>query len=201
LEDANPAREAHKKSLCFQWALVSVQTFSKHFLGGGSIKSMGCVEMIWKSVFFRSAFATATRRLHVDREVILAESWARPLFRRLRKTVALDNTNLVFQKGIVEANSSLDEPGRQAYASAYATEEAMTLERRVKLFRNGRNQAVRIPREFEFPGEDAVMRKEGESLILSPAAPKSLLAALARLAPIDEDFPPIPDSLPERVEL
>jgi hypothetical protein len=26
--------------------------------------------------------------------------------------------------------------------------------RRVKLFRNGRNQAVRIPREFELPGED-----------------------------------------------
>jgi antitoxin VapB len=33
-------------------------------------------------------------------------------------------------------------------------------ERHVKLFRNGRNQAVRIPREFELPGEDAVRRKE-----------------------------------------
>jgi len=35
----------------------------------------------------------------------------------------------------------------------------MTQERHVRLFRNGRNQAVRIPREFELLGEDAVMRK------------------------------------------
>lgn len=28
----------------------------------------------------------------------------------------------------------------------------MSLDRHVKLFRNGRNQAVRIPREFELPG-------------------------------------------------
>jgi antitoxin VapB len=66
-------------------------------------------------------------------------------------------------------------------------------ERRVKLFKNGRNQVVRIPREFELPGEDAIMRKEGERLIIEPAAPKSLLALLATLAPLDEDFPPISD--------
>jgi len=29
----------------------------------------------------------------------------------------------------------------------------MILERHVRLFKNGRNQAVRIPREFEFRGE------------------------------------------------
>jgi len=33
--------------------------------------------------------------------------------------------------------------------------------RHVKLFRNGRDQAVRIARAFELPGEDAIMRKEG----------------------------------------
>ena len=38
--------------------------------------------------------------------------------------------------------------------------------RHVKLFRNGRNQAVRIPREFELPGVDAVMRKEGTRLVI-----------------------------------
>jgi antitoxin VapB len=64
-------------------------------------------------------------------------------------------------------------------------------ERHVKLFKNGRNQAVRIPREFELPGEDAVMRKEGHRLIIEAAPPKSLLAVLSTLAPIDEDFPPI----------
>lgn len=72
----------------------------------------------------------------------------------------------------------------------------MTLERHVKLFKNGRNQAVRIPREFEFPGEDAVMRKEGNRLIIEPAPPRSLLAVLATLKPLDEDFPPIRDSPP-----
>ena len=74
-------------------------------------------------------------------------------------------------------------------------------ERHVKLFKNGRNQAVRIPREFELPGEDAIMRKEGDRLIIEPTEPKSLLAVLATLKPIDEDFPPIPDPAPEAVDL
>jgi len=63
--------------------------------------------------------------------------------------------------------------------------------RHVKLFKNGRNQAVRIPREFELPGEDALMHKEGPRLIIEPVPPKSLLAVLKTLAPIDEDFGPI----------
>jgi antitoxin VapB len=65
--------------------------------------------------------------------------------------------------------------------------------RHVKLFRNGRNQAVRIPREFELPGTDAIMRKEGERLIIEPAPPKSLLAVLDSLPTLDEDFPLIED--------
>jgi antitoxin VapB len=77
----------------------------------------------------------------------------------------------------------------------------MALERHVKLFKNGRNQAVRIPREFEFPGEDAIMRKDGDRLIIEPAPPRSLLALLASLAPIDEDFPPILDLPPGLVDL
>jgi antitoxin VapB len=60
-------------------------------------------------------------------------------------------------------------------------------ERRVKLFKNGRNQALRIPREFELPGEDAVIRKEGDRLIVEPTQPKSLLGVLATLAPLDEE--------------
>jgi antitoxin VapB len=80
-------------------------------------------------------------------------------------------------------------------------EATMFPERHVKLFKNGRNQAVRIPREFELPGEDAIMRKEGERLVIEPTPPKSLLALLATLAPLDEEFPPIPDPNPEPVEL
>jgi antitoxin VapB len=80
-------------------------------------------------------------------------------------------------------------------------EISMVSERHVKLFKNGRNQAVRIPREFKLPGEDAIMRKEGDRLIIEPTEPKSLLAVLATLKPIDEDFPPIPDPAPETVDL
>jgi antitoxin VapB len=77
----------------------------------------------------------------------------------------------------------------------------MSVERRVKLFRNGRNQAVRIPREFELPGEDAIIRKEGERLIIEVSPPKSLLAVLARLSSLNEDFPSIADPIPNLVDL
>jgi antitoxin VapB len=73
-------------------------------------------------------------------------------------------------------------------------------ERHVKLFRNGRNQAVRIPRDFELPGEDAIMRKDGDKLIIEAAPRKSLLAVLATLRPLDEDFPPIADLVPDPVD-
>jgi antitoxin VapB len=80
--------------------------------------------------------------------------------------------------------------------------EATTFpERHVKLFKNGRNQAVRIPREFELPGEDAIMRKEGDRLIIEPAPRKSLLAVLAKLEPFDEEFPEIEDGPPDPVDL
>jgi antitoxin VapB len=77
----------------------------------------------------------------------------------------------------------------------------MIPERRVKLFKNGRNQAVRIPREFELPGSDAIMRKEGEKLVIEPALPQSLLQLLATLKPIDEDFSPIGDAVPGPVKI
>ena len=76
-----------------------------------------------------------------------------------------------------------------------------SLERHVKVFKNGRNKAVRIPREFEFPGEDAIMRKEGDRLVIEPVPTKSLLAVLAKLAPLLEDFLPILDVPPDAVEL
>lgn len=74
-------------------------------------------------------------------------------------------------------------------------------ERRVKLFKNGRNQAVRIPRQFELPGDEAIMRKEGERLIIEPRPPHSLLAVLATLDPLDEEFSPIPEPDLDPVEI
>lgn len=77
----------------------------------------------------------------------------------------------------------------------------MSTERHVKLFRNGRNQAVRIPREFELPGKDALIHKEGDRLIIEPAPPRSLLQVLAELEPLEEDFPIPEDHPPEDVEI
>ena len=80
----------------------------------------------------------------------------------------------------------------------------MGADRHVKLFRNGRNQAVRIPRDFELPGEEAVMRKEGDRLIIEPAARRSLaevLDYLATLPPLEEEFPEIDDPPPEPADL
>ncbi|TAK24427.1 MAG: AbrB/MazE/SpoVT family DNA-binding domain-containing protein [Chloroflexota bacterium] len=77
----------------------------------------------------------------------------------------------------------------------------MRSERRVKVFRLGRSQAVRIPREFELPGHDAVMHKEGDRLVIEPIAPRSLLAVLATMSRLDEDFPPIPELVLDSIEL
>jgi antitoxin VapB len=79
--------------------------------------------------------------------------------------------------------------------------EPMATERHVKLFRNGRNQAVRIPREFELPGEEAIMRKDGDRLIVEPLRRKSLIELLDSWEPIDEEFPEIDDPPPEPVDL
>ncbi len=77
----------------------------------------------------------------------------------------------------------------------------MTPGRHVKLFKNGRNQAVRIPREFELPGSDAIMRKDGNKLIIEAVPPRSLLAVLATLETLDDDFPPIADTAPGKLEI
>ena len=71
--------------------------------------------------------------------------------------------------------------------------------------KNGANQAVRIPKEFELPGKDALMYREGNRLILEPAPDKpkkgtaaALLAALDEMAkrgPIDEAFPDVDTGL------
>ena len=74
------------------------------------------------------------------------------------------------------------------------------LGRHVKLFRNGRNQAVRIPREFELEGEDAIIRRDGNRLIIEPAPPRSLLVLLKTLAPLEEDFGTIGDLPPDDVD-
>ena len=70
------------------------------------------------------------------------------------------------------------------------------LERHVRLFRNGRNQALRIPREFELEGHEAIIRKEGDRLIVEPIRKGRLLALLNTLEPLDERFPDVDENLP-----
>jgi len=73
----------------------------------------------------------------------------------------------------------------------------MTSERHVRLFRNGRNQAVRIPREFELEGKEAVMRREGDILIIEPLPTRGLLSLLSGLKRIDIEFPDVDEGLSE----
>ena len=68
------------------------------------------------------------------------------------------------------------------------------MERSVKLHRDGKSQTVTIPPEFALPGEDAVMRKDGDTLTIKPAkSKKRLLDLLAKLEPLEEEFPEIPE--------
>ena len=69
-------------------------------------------------------------------------------------------------------------------------------ERHVRLFRNGRNQALRIPRDLELEGDEAIIRKEGDRLIVEPLRKGRLLALLATLEPIEEAFPDVDEDLP-----
>lgn len=63
--------------------------------------------------------------------------------------------------------------------------------RRVRLFRNGRNQAVRIPREMELEGDEAVIHREGDRLVIEPLRRGRLLTLLERWEPLDEPFPDV----------
>ena len=68
-------------------------------------------------------------------------------------------------------------------------------ERHVRLFRNDRNQALRIPREFELEGDEAIVRKEGDRLIVEPIRKGRLLALLGTLEPLDESLPDVDEDL------
>ena len=42
------------------------------------------------------------------------------------------------------------------------------MESTAKLFKNGRSQAVRLPKDFRLKGTEVKIRKEGEKVILEP---------------------------------
>jgi antitoxin VapB len=73
----------------------------------------------------------------------------------------------------------------------------MIEQRRVRLFRNGRNQAVRIPVAFELPGNEAIMHRDGGRLVIEPVRKRGLLALLETMKPIEPGIPDIDDPAPE----
>lgn len=77
----------------------------------------------------------------------------------------------------------------------------MLNERHASLFRNGRNQAVRIPREFELEGTEVLMRKEGDSLVITPLKTNRLLEMLARWEPLEEGLPEREDQPPQERDI
>ena len=64
----------------------------------------------------------------------------------------------------------------------------------VKLFRNGQNQAIRIPKDFEFKGVNEVsICKEGDRIIIEPVRKNWL--SFTELPKADAEF------MTERLEL
>lgn len=67
-----------------------------------------------------------------------------------------------------------------------------------KVFKNGRSQAVRIPKEFRLDVDEVLIERKGEKLILTPRTPqrfKTLAEYLAKAPRLPADFPDdIPDT-------
>jgi antitoxin VapB len=63
--------------------------------------------------------------------------------------------------------------------------------REARLFRNNHSQAVRIPVEFELPGEKVLDHREGNRLIIEPTPQNKLFDILCGLEPLgSEDWFP-----------
>ena len=73
--------------------------------------------------------------------------------------------------------------------------------REVSLFRNNRNQAIRIPVEFELPGNRALIRKDGERLIIEPKRKAGLPGLLSSWDQIDDAVKDIADPVPDREDI
>ena len=56
-----------------------------------------------------------------------------------------------------------------------------------KVFWSGRSQAVRLPKEFRFEGDEVRIRRHGCAVILEPVA-HDWLWLEALIGPVDEDF-------------
>ena len=47
------------------------------------------------------------------------------------------------------------------------------------------------------PGDEAIMHRDGEKLVIEPVRKRGLLALLETMKPVNEEFPQIDDPVPE----
>jgi antitoxin VapB len=79
--------------------------------------------------------------------------------------------------------------GRKALKPPQAKSISTSVSRRASIFRNGANQAVRLPQELRFSDEvkEVRIRKQGDALLISPVKPNwATFFSLAMDVP--EDF-------------
>jgi antitoxin VapB len=79
-------------------------------------------------------------------------------------------------------------------------EDYMARQRPVRLFHNGRNQVVRIPPDLELPGDEAVMHRDGDRVIIAPLRKRGLVALLKTMTPVTQAFPEIEDPAPAQID-
>ena len=69
--------------------------------------------------------------------------------------------------------------------------------RQVRLFRNGRSQAIRIPKEFELQGSVATIARSGNHLVVRAVQSRSLLDVLDAMQPLapEDELPDVDQTL------
>lgn len=79
--------------------------------------------------------------------------------------------------------------GKVASKHASARSMSTSVFKRASIFRNGANQAVRLPQELRFPEDVKEVRicKQGDSLLISPVRP-DWASFFAREVDVPEDF-------------
>jgi len=71
---------------------------------------------------------------------------------------------------------------------------------RAKLFWNGRSQAVRLPKEFRFQGDEVSVRREGRKVVLEPLRRRAWPSGYWQSwKAVPDDFE-VPAQLPSRLE-
>jgi antitoxin VapB len=58
-----------------------------------------------------------------------------------------------------------------------------------KLFKSGRSQAVRLPKEFRFEGKEVRVNRHGRAVLLEPMQEEDWKSVFAKIDALGVDFP------------